>query len=131
MCKPNDIKHVCIVGAGPAGLLASILLLRRNEGQAKYRVTLVDPGTDYGKLGEDGLRRNRSWMIGLSAHGLTAIRTVPGLYEDYIYGLGVDIKYATIGISKSLKLTYDAKDFLPEDSSFLIETTSAQLSVVI
>ena len=67
-------------------------------------------------------------MIGLSAHGLTAIRTVPGLYEDYIHGLGVDIKYATIGISKSLKLTYDAQDFLPEDSSFtVIGTTSARL----
>lgn len=121
MCKSTEKQRICIVGAGPAGLLAAIFLLRRNQHRRRYDVTLVDPGTDYGKLSSDGLHRNRSWMIGLSAHGLSAIRTVPGLYENYIQSLGVDITKATLGITKTLKLTYNAKDFLPEDSSFTVD----------
>jgi len=118
MCAPTtttDTKHVVVVGAGPAGLLAWILLLRRNSpDQVKYRVTLVDPGTDYGTLDADGLNRARSWMIGLSCHGLTAIRQVPDLYEQYIEALGVHIQQAVFGISPKLQFHLDVKDILPE-----------------
>lgn len=58
----GDSKRIVIVGAGPAGLLAAIVLLRRST---QYQITLVDPGVDYGKLDEEGLKRFRSWMIGL------------------------------------------------------------------
>mmetsp|Transcript_19117 Transcript_19117/g.28057 ORF Transcript_19117/g.28057 Transcript_19117/m.28057 type:complete len:506 (-) Transcript_19117:450-1967(-) len=125
MCKTTDIdtKRILIVGAGPAGLLAAILFLRRNllTSSTKYQVTLIDPGTDYGKLDEEGLARARSWMIGLSCHGLSSIREVPGLYEDYIRGLGVDTVKAVIGITKKIKFTLKASDFIPEDSAFTVD----------
>lgn len=132
MCQPTapaatadaTTQHnVVICGAGPAGLLAAILLLRRNgnPGAPRYRVTLVDPGTDYGKLDADGLNRARSWMIGLSSHGLSAIREVPGLYENYIHGLGIDITKAVFGLSRKLKFELNAKDILPEDSAFTVD----------
>mmetsp|Transcript_12279 Transcript_12279/g.35144 ORF Transcript_12279/g.35144 Transcript_12279/m.35144 type:complete len:525 (-) Transcript_12279:77-1651(-) len=137
MCRPTTTPgpspttathNVVICGAGPAGLLAAILLLRRNTTSAasasnapRYRVTLVDPGTDYGKLDADGLNRARSWMIGLSSHGLSAIRDVPGLYDNYIHGLGIDITKAVFGLSKSLKFELNAKDILPDDSAFTVD----------
>jgi len=73
-----------VVGAGPAGLLAAINLLRRSSDEVEYHVTLVETGEDYGVLDAAGLEKKRSWMIGLSTHGLTALRAVPGLYEDYV-----------------------------------------------
>lgn len=129
MCNPSSVhiagetKRVAVIGAGPAGLLATILLLRRNaENNVKYEVTLVDPGPDYGQFDSCELNRKRSWMIGLSCHGLSAIRTVPGLYEEYVRKLGVDIQHAVIQLSKKIKFNLEAKDFIPnEDAAFTVD----------
>ena len=86
-------SHVVIVGAGPAGLLCAINLLRRNApGDTKYTVELVDGGEDYGLLDENGLQKKRSWMIGLAWPGLRAIRRVPGLFDEYVGKVGVEIR---------------------------------------
>eukprot|EP00956_Cyclotella_meneghiniana_P021918 scaffold40636_cov64-Cyclotella_meneghiniana.AAC.3 len=126
MCGPPsnpNRKRIVIVGAGPAGLLATIFLLRRNlqPSETKYHVTLVDPGDDYGKMDGEGLNRARSWMIGLSCHGLSAIREVPELYENYIKGLGIDITKARIGLYKNIKFEANAKDIMPDDSAFTVD----------
>jgi len=110
MCKPRDPPiQVVVVGAGPAGLLATINLLRRNERSSKkYRVTLIDPFPDFGAYSEEELKRHRSWMIGLSTHGLTAIRKVPGLYEDYVSEVGVKPTCNSIHIGrKEFKISAD------------------------
>lgn len=88
-------KNVVISGAGPAGILCALHLLRRNNltnSRVHYKVTLVDAGPDYGKMNPDKeLRKYRSWMIGMAFHGLTALREIPGLYEDYVSHIGVKI----------------------------------------
>ena len=86
--------RVVIVGAGPAGLLAAINFLRR-EGPVQYAVDLVESGEDYGLLDAAGLEKERSWQIGLSTHGLAALRRVPGLSED-ISQVGVQINQTSI-----------------------------------
>lgn len=43
-------------------------------------------------------------MIGLANHGLEAVRSVPGLYENYISGIGVDVKEVNIFLG-SKKIT--------------------------
>lgn len=59
--------HVIICGAGPAGLLCAINLLRRNtNSKPRYTVELIDYGEDYGMLDDEGLVKKRSWMIGLA-----------------------------------------------------------------
>ena len=96
-------RKVIIAGAGPSGLLAAILLLRRNEkpgATIRYHVTLVDPGPDFGNLDEEGLKRHRSWMISLSTHGLSSVQQVPGLYEDYIEKSGLHLSALSLGMGK-------------------------------
>ena len=78
-------------------------------------------GTNYGKLDMDGLQTKRSWMIGLSAHGLSAIRSVDGLYENYVRGLGVDINKAFICIGSKIRIERDAKTILGDDSAFTVD----------
>ena len=94
-------KRVLVAGAGPAGILAAIQLLRRNATSnkvVKYHVTLVDAGRDYGSLTAEELPSHRSWMIGLSHHGLTAIREVPGLFDDYVSEVGVELNSFSVFI---------------------------------
>jgi kynurenine 3-monooxygenase len=109
-------NRVLVIGAGPGGLLAAINLLRRNEKQnharnssgkntVKYHVTLVDPGVDYGALDEAGLSKHRSWMIGLTSHGTSAIREIPDLYQNYVEQLGVPFKWATTGFGPYYNMT--------------------------
>jgi len=104
-------KRVLVAGAGPAGILIAIQLLRRNanDGNVKYEVTLVDAGRDYGTLTDEERSAHRSWMIGLSHHGLTAIREVPGLFEDYVAEIGVELDSFNVYIGTSeMKQTSDS-----------------------
>eukprot|EP00669_Euglena_mutabilis_P003210 TRINITY_DN1414_c0_g1_i2.p1 TRINITY_DN1414_c0_g1~~TRINITY_DN1414_c0_g1_i2.p1 ORF type:complete len:510 (-),score=150.67 TRINITY_DN1414_c0_g1_i2:147-1655(-) len=68
-------RRVVVVGAGPCGCLAAHLLLMRKAG---YHVTLVDGRPDPTSV---PLAQQRSWMIGLTAHGLAALDRVPGLHN--------------------------------------------------
>jgi len=69
--------------------------------RSRYRVILVDPQPDLGVMSEDELSiKYRSWMIGLSNQGLTAMKNVPGLYEDYVSKIGVDPQYISIRFGK-------------------------------
>ena len=89
-----------IAGAGPAGLLLAALLLNRNNDancRIEYKVKLVEYREDLGLLDPDTeLKAHRSWMIALAGHGLEAVRTLPKLYNDFVNGVGVDIRYVSI-----------------------------------
>lgn len=53
-----------------------------------------------------------------SCHGLEAIKTVPGLYEDYIYQLGVTITNARFAIGNLAKFNYELDE---EDTAFTVD----------
>jgi kynurenine 3-monooxygenase len=117
-------KKIVVVGAGPSGLLTCIFLLRRNlveNPSTKYQVTLVDPGLDYGKLDESGLKKFRSWMIGLTSHGLHAVKKVPGLYEDYIENLGVSLTNTTISFGSKIKFDFELSEEQIASTGFLVD----------
>jgi len=99
MCRPPDTttRRVIIAGAGPGGLLLQALLhLRNATSSVKYDITLIEFRSDLGKLSQDELQAHRSWMIGLSSHGLEAVRSVPGLYDKYLSDVGVLLTEAYI-----------------------------------
>ncbi|KAL3794837.1 hypothetical protein ACHAW5_004359 [Stephanodiscus triporus] len=140
MCRPpaNDAPHadappprvcrVLIAGAGPAGLLLHALLHHRNKSSASragvtYRVTIVDGRQDLGLLTPEELRANhRSWMIGLSGHGLEAVRSVPGLWEDYLSeGVGVKLMEASLILgSRKINATQPEAEGFIVDRNFIV-----------
>lgn len=109
MCKPTELnrRRVVISGAGPAGLLCASLLLARNKesdlssGGITYDVTLLDGRQDFGVLTKDELAKTfRSWMLSLADHGLDALKSVPGLYEEYLVGEGILIREFNMYLGK-------------------------------
>ncbi|KAL3805401.1 hypothetical protein HJC23_009108 [Cyclotella cryptica] len=101
MCRPPaaSTTRVIIAGAGPGGLLLQALLHARNaspDSATKYDITLIESRSDLGKLREEELQAHRSWMIGLSSHGLEAVRSVPGLFEKYLSDVGILLTEAYI-----------------------------------
>lgn len=105
-----------MAGAGPAGILAAIHLLRRNERTegtgVRYNVTLVDGRQDYGKLSLEDLKSShRSWMLALAGHGLEAVRKVPELYDDYVHRVGIQIESVSIHLgAKEIRNQADAEN---------------------
>ena len=107
------VLKVVIVGAGPAGMLMALLLMQQNHDNKKedngessspspplYQVVLVDNRENLGDLPEEKLQRNhRSWMIGLSGHGLAAIREIPHLWENYVQPTTVRISSAIFAVA--------------------------------
>jgi kynurenine 3-monooxygenase len=103
MCRPNatdpPTTRVIIAGAGPGGLLLQALLHARNDSPGstvKYDITLIESRSDLGKLRKEELQAHRSWMIGLSSHGLEAVRSVPGLFDKYLSDVGILLTEAYI-----------------------------------
>jgi kynurenine 3-monooxygenase len=102
MCLPNTAPTTCrvlIAGAGPGGLLLQALLHARNaspDSNVKYDITLIESRSDLGILDKEQLQAHRSWMIGLSSHGLEAVRSLPGLYEKYLSDVGILLTEAYI-----------------------------------
>lgn len=101
--SPAPVKRVIISGAGPAGLLLTALLMQRNQEQNEtcYNITLVDGRLDLGKLSQEELKEShRSWMLGLANHGLEALKTCNGLYEEYAKDVGILLEELSIHIGK-------------------------------
>jgi kynurenine 3-monooxygenase len=122
----DNVRQVMIAGAGPAGLLLTALLLKRNtqdgnEDAIKYKVTLLESRPDLGQLDpETELKEYRSWMIALAGHGLEAVRSIPELYCDYISNLGVRIEQVSIFLgAKELKMSQG--DERNEQEAFIID----------
>lgn len=111
---PPETRRVIIAGAGPSGLLLQALLHRRNKSpnaRVNYDVTMIESRPDLGQLDKEELKAYRSWMIGLAGHGLEAVRSVPGLYENYLTDVGIQVTEGNIFIgSKKISMGSSGTD---------------------
>ena len=130
--EPRTIR-VLISGAGPAGLLCASLLLARNtepDSNTIYQVTLVDGRQDFGNLSKEELSKSfRSWMIGLANHGCDALREVPGLYEDYVKGVGVQIDEFNIFLGSKPMSSKIGDDDSTNLESFIVDRNFITASI--
>mmetsp|Transcript_33105 Transcript_33105/g.72109 ORF Transcript_33105/g.72109 Transcript_33105/m.72109 type:complete len:902 (-) Transcript_33105:130-2835(-) len=106
--KDGKPLKVVVSGAGPAGLLATHLLLNRSK---HYSVTLLERGENFA---DAQLEVKRSWMIGLGPHGLSAIKRVPGLYER-VRELGIRGKGVFLHLGKKAISLTPEKSFSDEE----------------
>lgn len=96
---PPETRRVTIAGAGPSGLLLQALLHHRNKApnaRVNYDVTMIESRPDLGQLDKEELNAYRIWMIGLAGHGLEAVRSLPGLYENYLTNVGIQVTEGNI-----------------------------------
>jgi kynurenine 3-monooxygenase len=130
------LMNIVISGAGPAGLLTAIHLLRHNvetgPEAVKYNVTLVDNNADYGALTNDQLKQNhRSWMIGLSDPGIKALREVPSLFEQYVQPVSVALEQFSIRVGKHQLMSVARADLPGEnfvvDRNFVVAAMARYL----
>jgi kynurenine 3-monooxygenase len=130
MCRPTDTietRRVIIAGAGPGGLLLQALLHHRNKTSSAstriiYETTLIESRADLGTLTQEELQAHRSWMIGLANHGLEAVRTVPGLYDSYLAGVGIDVKEFNLFIgSKRISVPPPTVGGAPPQENFIVD----------
>ena len=144
MCKPdensNNLRHVVIAGAGPAGLLLAALLLQRNEELPSplYKVTLLDNRQDMGSLSQEELKKKfRSWMLGLGGHGVAALKQVQDgkMYDDYCKDVGIQMESISIHIgSKETKTSAsdvaegEFNDNFIVDRNFIVATLARYLN---
>jgi kynurenine 3-monooxygenase len=91
---------------------------------------LVDAGRDYGTLTAEELPSHRSWMIGLSTHGLTAIREVPGLFEDYVADVGVELDSLSVflGANEVKTKAEDAGENFIVDRNYVVSSLARCLN---
>jgi len=132
MCRPPTnnnptTRRVVIAGAGPAGLLLQALLHHRNKSSSAtsgiiYDITLIESRDDLGQLNQEELQSHRSWMIGLAGHGLEAVRSIPGLYENYLSNVGVKLTEGSIFIgSKKLSMGSQNKNSNEIPEGFIVD----------
>ena len=119
-CSEIETLKIVISGAGPAGLLTALHLLRHNEDPGsslvRYNVTLIDNNVDYGSLSNEDLKLfHRSWMIALTDNGIKALKEIPDLFEKYVQPMAVLMEWFSVRVGRRI-LSRSSTELYPGDT---------------